>query len=222
LLLRLGLAKTVITPTETVRKASIERFQLAPETVVAVPLAARELFRPVEPRPTDVPYFLFVGTLESRKNISGLIEAWRAVRQTIPVELWLVGRLREGFPLPQYEGLRHMPGIDDASLPGLYSGASAFVYPSHYEGFGLPVLEAMQCGCPVIASCDPAITEVSGGAAVHVEATEVPALSAAMCKILDDAPMRARLREAGLARAAQFHWKETARRTREVYAAALS
>jgi glycosyltransferase involved in cell wall biosynthesis len=222
LLLRLGLAKTVITPSEAVRKASIERFQLAPETVVAVPLAARELFRPVEYEPADIPYFLFVGTLESRKNISGLIDAWRKVRERTPVELRLVGRLRDGFALPEYEGLLHMPGIDDAALPALYSGAAAFVYPSHYEGFGLPVLEAMQCGCPVITSQDPAITEVSGDAAIHVDAGDVDALCAAMQTVLTERGARERLLEAGLARAAQFHWRDTARHTREVYAAALS
>jgi glycosyltransferase involved in cell wall biosynthesis len=222
LLLRLGLAKMVITPSEAVRRATIEQFQLAPETVVAVPLAARELFHPVDAPPSTVPYFLFVGTLERRKNISGLIEAWRVIREQVPVELWLVGRLREGFSLPEHEGLRHLSGVDDAALPALYSGAAAFVYPSHYEGFGLPVLEAMQCGCPVITSRDAAITEVAGDAAFHVEATDVSALSAAMLSILNDEPTRERLREAGLARAARFHWRETARLTREVYAAALS
>ncbi|MEO5925802.1 MAG: glycosyltransferase family 1 protein [Bryobacteraceae bacterium] len=222
LLLRLGLAKMVITPSEAVRKATIEQFQLAPETVVSVPHAARELFHPVEAAPTPVPYFLFVGTLEGRKNISGLIEAWRAIREQVPVELWLVGRMREGFSIPEHEGLRHLSGIDDAALPGLYSGATAFVYPSHYEGFGLPVLEAMQCGCPVITSNDPAITEVAGEAAIHVDAADVAALSAAMRTLLTDASARDRLRASGLQRAAQFHWRETARRTREVYAAALA
>ncbi len=222
LLLRLGLAKMVITPSEAVRKATIEQFQLAPETVVAVPHAARELFRPVETAPT-VPYFLFVGTLEGRKNISGLIEAWRAIREQVPsVELWLVGRLREGFELPEYEGMRHLSGVDDASLPALYSGATAFVYPSHYEGFGLPVLEAMQCGCPVITSRDAAIVEVAGEAAIHVDANDAKALTAAMRTVLDESSARERLRESGLQRAAQFHWRDTARRTREVYAAALT
>jgi alpha-1,3-rhamnosyl/mannosyltransferase len=222
LLLRLGLAKTVITPSEAVRSATIEQFQLAPETVVTVPLAARELFHPVEVRPSDVPYFLFVGTLEGRKNISGLIDAWQTVRQRMPVELWLVGRVREGFSVPDHPGLRHLSGVDDAALPGLFSGATAFVYPSHYEGFGLPVLEAMQCGCPVITSRDAAITEVSGDAAIHVEANDVEDLSAAMLTMLNDASARVRLSDAGLKRAALFHWNETARRTREVYAAALS
>ncbi len=120
LLLRLGLAKTIITPSEAVRRAAIEQFQLAPETVITVPLAARELFRPVEVEPPPIPYFLFVGTLERRKNISGLIDAWKTVREHTPVELWLVGRQREGFALPEHEGLRHLQGIEDSALPALY------------------------------------------------------------------------------------------------------
>jgi alpha-1,3-rhamnosyl/mannosyltransferase len=220
LLLRLGLAKTVITPSEAVRGAVIERFELAPETVVSVPLAARELFRPVETQPAEVPYFLFVGTLESRKNIFGLIAAWLAVREQIPVELWLVGRLRDGFSLPEHEGLRHLASVEDAQLPALYSAASAFVYPSHYEGFGLPVLEAMQCGCPVITSRDPAITEISQDAVVHVESEDIEELAVAMASLLKTPHIRQQLRDQGLARARQFSWSETAHRTREAYAAA--
>ena len=218
LLLRLGLAKTVITPSEAVRGEVIERFELDPGMVVSVPLAARELFQPVEAAPPRAPYFLFVGTLEPRKNIAGLIEAWRMVREELQVELWLVGRLRDDFSLLKQEGLRHMASVADSELPGLYSAAAAFVYPSHYEGFGLPVLEAMQCGCPVITSNDPAITEVSRDAALHVEAEDCRALANAMTSLMNSPRLRERMREDGLERARQFSWRETARRTREVYA----
>lgn len=219
LLLRLGLAKMVITPSEAVRGEVIERFEMDPQSVVAVPLAARELFRPVETAPAAVPYFLFVGTLEARKNIAGLIAAWREVWETSRIELWLVGRLRDEFVLPEHEGLRHLPHVADSELPALYSGATAFVYPSHYEGFGLPVLEAMQCGCPVITSEDPAIREVAGGAAVRVEAADTPRLVNALRLVSGSPDLRQRMRDAGLHFAADFSWAETARRTREVYAA---
>ncbi len=221
LLLRLGLAKAVITPSEAVRSAVIERFELAPETVAAIPLAARELFRPVKAR-AESPYFLFVGTLESRKNIAGLIEAWRTVREQTPVELWLVGRVREGFSLPEHEGLRHLTSVVDSQLPELYSAATAFVYPSHYEGFGLPVLEAMQCGCPVITSKDAAITEISQNAAIHVDSGHAAGLASAMLQVLRGPEQRERMREAGLRRAENYSWRETARRTRELYAAACA
>ena len=152
LLLDLGMATMVITPGQTVRKQAIERFGLAPEQVVAIPEAAAPWFRPVE-APGGTPYFLFVGTLEPRKNLPVLVEAWREVRREIPVDLVLPGRPRKDAPQFASEpGLRILGEVPDARLPELYSGAVALVYPSLYEGFGLPVLEAMQCGACVIAS----------------------------------------------------------------------
>lgn len=221
-LLRMGLATMVITPTETVRRAAIERFRLSPDRVVAIPLAAADFFKPPATLVSvDVPYFLFVGTLEPRKNIARLIEAWREVRRTIPVELMLAGRVRADFPVIAEEpGLRVLGEVPDADLPGLYSGALACVYPSLYEGFGLPVLEAMQCGALVIASRDPAIVEVSGDAAIHVGAEETAALVEAMRAVAVNSGGFDEVRQRALARAAQFTWQKTARRTREVYDAA--
>lgn len=222
-LLRLGLAQAVITPSEAIRKEVLVQFQIPVDRVVAVPLAAREMFHPVEVEPPEAPYFLFVGTIESRKNIRRLVDAWLKLRERFAVELWMVGRVREGFEPPEeVSGLRYLGGVDDADLPGLYSGAIAFVYPSLYEGFGLPVLEAMQCGCPVIASRDPAIVEVSGDAAMHVAAEDTAGLTDAMALLVRDKERRSVLRGRGLHRAAQFNWSETARCTREVYAAACA
>jgi glycosyltransferase involved in cell wall biosynthesis len=241
LLLRWGLATMVITPSQAVRRQAVERFALSPDRVVAVPLAARDWFRPtpVAPGlgPSLAPYFLFVGTLEPRKNIPRLIEAWREVRKTHAVDLVLAGRARADFPAPSSEpGLSGEPGlhvvgaVPDAELPSLYSGALAVVYPSLYEGFGLPVLEAMQCGAVVITSRDPAILEVTGGdlidgpAAIHVDATDTHALAEAMRLVADGAPNLtprfAAMKERAVARARQFSWDSTARQTREVYEAA--
>ena len=114
-----------------------------------------------------------------------------------------------------------MARVPDEKLAELYSGAIACVYPSLYEGFGLPTLEAMQCGCPVITSNDPAVVEVCGGAAIHVDATDVRGLAAAMELVLVNPGERARRRELGAKRAAQFSWQRTAAMTREVYAAAI-
>jgi len=225
-LLRMGLATMVITPTETVRRAAIDRFRLSPDRVVAIPLAAADFFKPpAMPVSADVPYFLFVGTLEPRKNIARLVDAWREVRRTIPVDLVLAGRARADFPTPPAEpGLRVLGEVSDSELPGLYSGALACVYPSLYEGFGLPVLEAMQCGALVIASRDPAIVEVSGGvnndAALHVDAEDTAALAEAMRAVATNSGGFAEVRQRALARAAQFSWQKTARLTREVYDAA--
>jgi glycosyltransferase involved in cell wall biosynthesis len=214
-LLRAHIPTMIVTPSEAVRRAVISRFRIDQERVAAVPLAASSHFRPVEAPVPERPYFLFVGTLEPRKNIARLIEAWREVRKSEEVDLVLAGRVRDDFaaPAPE-EGLRVLGAVPEEDLPRLYSGAAAFVYPSLYEGFGLPVLEAMQCGASVITSRDPAILEVSGGAAVHVDATDVRALAEAM-------RVRPVRREESLRRAAQFSWSATAKKTREVYDAAV-
>ncbi len=234
-LLRLGLARMVITPSEAVRREAIGRFGLRPDRVVAVPLAASAAFRRVETRGMEgapskpyfpKPYFLFVGTLEPRKNIGRLIDAWREVRRSHDVDLVLAGRLRSGFPAPAPEpGLRVLGAVPEAELPVLYSGALACVYPSLYEGFGLPVLEAMQCGAVVITSQDPAIMEVTGAnavhaAALHVDAIDTRALAEALAAVAGAPGNFASLRERALARAAEFSWRRTARLTREVYEAA--
>lgn len=219
-LLRMGLATMVITPSEAVRRAAIERFGLQPDRVVAVPLAAADFFRPppVTTEPRGNPYFLFVGTLEPRKNVARIVNAWREVRKTIAIDLLLAGRTRADFqPLAPEPGLRLLGEVPDADLPGLYSGALACVYPSLYEGFGLPVVEAMQCGALVITSRDPAVLEVSGDGAVHVDATDTAALAEAMRAAATNSVGFNEVRQRALARAAQFSWRNTARRTREVY-----
>lgn len=213
LLLRAHLPTMIITYSEAVKRAAISRFGLDSARVAAVPLAASSHFRPVDAPPAARPYFLFVGTLEPRKNIHRLIEAWKEVRKTQEIDLVLAGRVREGFSVPDEPGLRVLGAVPEQDLPALYSSAAASVYPSLYEGFGLPVLEAMQCGATVITSNDPAIQEVSGGAAIHVDATDVRALAEAM-------RARPSRREESLKRAEQFSWATTARKTREVYDAA--
>jgi glycosyltransferase involved in cell wall biosynthesis len=222
-LFELGLATMVITPGEKVRRAAIERFGLRPERVVAVPEAAAHWFRPVETAPVETapvetapaaPYFLFVGTLEPRKNLAMLLEAWREVRRHHAVDLVLAGRRRADAPEIRPEpGLRLAGEVADAELPALYSGALAFVYPSLYEGFGLPVLEAMQCGAPVIAS--RAVEEAGGDAAIY--AATPRELAEAMALLASRPDLAAAARERSLARAREFSWEQTARLTRQVY-----
>ncbi|MEP7352743.1 MAG: glycosyltransferase family 1 protein [Acidobacteriota bacterium] len=220
-LLRLGLATMVITPSEAIRREVMERFEVAGDRVVAVPLAASDYFRPAKAGDKSArSYFLFVGTLEPRKNVERMIEAWRECRKQYEVDLVIAGRLRSDFAAPPPEsGLGLIGAVPDADLPGLYSNAVACVYPSLYEGFGLPVLEAMQCGAVVITSRDPAIVEVTGGGdcAIHVDATDVRQLTEAMCAIAAGPERFEELRARALHRAAQFSWSATARHTREVY-----
>jgi glycosyltransferase involved in cell wall biosynthesis len=220
-LLRLGCATLVITPTESIRRELTARFAFPADRVVAIPLAADHLQPPAH-KPQPGGYFLYVGMLERRKNLRTVLKAWRRAKSSIGVELVLAGpiRRREDRPPPE-PGLTVLGEVAEDQLPKLYGGALAFVYPSLYEGFGLPVLEAMRCGVPVIASCDPALIEVSAGAAVHVPATDVEAWSAAMVRLANDESERNRRRHLGLARAAQFSWRNTARQTRAVYQEAV-
>ena len=213
ILLELGIATMIVTPGEAVRKQAIERFRLRPERVVAVPEAAAAWFRPVPVAPATL-YFLFVGTLEPRKNLPALVEAWREVRRHHPVELVLAGRRRADFAaLAEEPGLRIMGEVPDEALPALYSGALAFVYPSLYEGFGLPVLEAMQCGACVIAS--RAVAEVAGDAAVYADTPQE--LAQAMREAVARPEWRAKLGARSLSLAREFSWERTARLTHQVY-----
>lgn len=218
LLIGLGIATMVVTDTEAVRRQAIEAFRVAPSRMAAVPLGGLPArLRPPEDLPAaGVPYFLFVGTLEPRKNIDGLLRAWREARRHTAADLVLAGRRRADFPPPEPEpGLRVLGEVADADLPALYAGAAALVYASRYEGFGLPVLEAMQCGACVIASRDPAISEVAGGAAVQVE-TERELAEAMRAAILQPEWAKA-WREKAARRGREFSWDRTARLTREVY-----
>jgi alpha-1,3-rhamnosyl/mannosyltransferase len=212
-LMEMGVATMVMTPSERVRREAINRFRLRPDRVVAVPYAAAEWFRPVQTMVAR-PYFLFVGTLEPRKNVPALIEAWRAVRRHHEIDLVLAGRPRADAPaIPDDPGIRVLGEVPDEALPELYSGALALVFPSFYEGFGLPVLEAMQCGACVIAS--KAVVEVAGEAAVYAD--DVATMALAMEHAAEHPEFVAEQRARSLARAREFSWERAARMTREVY-----
>ncbi|PWU08218.1 MAG: hypothetical protein C5B51_08215 [Terriglobia bacterium] len=223
MLLKLGIPTMIITPSETVRRQAMERFGIAADRIVAVPEAAAPWLRPVKtPRPVETPllqpYFVFVGTWEPRKNLPALIEAWREVRKDCAVELLIAGRRRpDGPELREEPGMRLLGEVSDERLAELYSGALALVYPTLYEGFGLPVVEAMQCGACVIASS--AVREAGGEAAVYAD---TPAdLAAAMRQAASQPCWLAERRHASLARARAFSWERTARLTYHVYQEAL-
>jgi glycosyltransferase involved in cell wall biosynthesis len=219
ILLKLGLATMVVTPSEAVRREVIDHFRLSPSRVMAVPLAAAAHFRPLEPAmPPPTPYFVYVGVLEPRKNIPLLVEAWQQVVDRRPVRLVLAGRRRADFVgLQERDGIEVLGEVDESELPGLYSGAVAMLYPSLYEGFGLPVLEAMQCGCPVVTSEDAAVGEVAGEAAIRLNSNNPRTWAETMEALLTQQELRESRRRLALDRSAQFSWQRTARETYAVY-----
>ena len=153
---------------------------------------------------------LCVASHTARKNLAALVPAARALAAD-GVEVAIAGGHRPQFAREAgLDGLRLLGHVDDALLPGLYAGAEAFALPSFYEGFGLPVLESMACGTPVVAARAGALPDTCGGAAVLAE-PDGEAFAAALSELLRDAAARERLRAAGLARAAEFSWDATAR-----------
>lgn len=221
-LIRLGRATMIVTPSEAIRRAAMDRFRIQAARIVAVPLGVSGWFHPVVTSGSRKPYFLYVGTLEPRKNLGMLLDAWRAARKEIDADLVLAGRIRDDFKEVAPEpGLHVLGQVEESALPELYSAAIACVYPSLYEGFGLPVLEAMKCGAAAIASRDPAIQEVAGEAALCLDATDTKAWMEALKHAATDAEWRKAMAAKALARAAEFSWEQTAKRTREVYVEAV-
>ena len=217
-LIQLGVATMIVTDSEAVRRQAIAHFRIHPDRIAAVPLAAAAKFRPTTGQVGNLPHFLYVGTLEPRKNIPLLLEAWRPVRDKYGIELHLAGRRRDDFPaLPEERGLRMLGEVSDEDLPVLYSRALAFVYPSLYEGFGLPILEAMQCGSCVIASTDPAIAEVIGDAGPRLDPRDPQPWTEALLACVRGGDWLEQRRAHSLARARQFTWDRTAKMTHEIY-----
>ncbi len=172
------------------------------------------------------PYILSVGVLEPRKNHIVLFEMLRHLRQTgEPIDLIVIGR--EGWrwtsPLarPEFKALapwvRILADIPDAEMAEFYNRAAVFAYPSLYEGFGLPILEAMACGTPVVSSSASSLPEVGGDAALYADPRDSRTFADQVARVLSDSELRRRMAEAGLRRARQFSWRRTAEETLAVY-----
>lgn len=172
----------------------------------------------------EKPYLLMVGTIEPRKNIPFLVEIYEALRD-FDGDLVLAGGLgwKTGPTLsaisnsPRQGGIKLLKHLSDAQLSALYAGAAAFVFPTRYEGFGFPPLEAMGRGTPVISARNSSLPEVLGDAAEWVDGYDAEAWAAKIRTVLNDSARAAQLRAAGLAQAAKFTWEETARQTWTVY-----
>jgi len=232
-------AAQVIALSEYARDDIINTYGVAPEKVSVIPLAAPAHFRPVldeeqlqRVRQTygiEGDYILSVGAIQPRKNLSRLVAAYSRLRRARPEgnlpKLVLVGKcawlydetLRSIKELEVSDSVILTGYVPESDLPALYSGALALVYPSYFEGFGLPPLEAMQCGTAVIVGDKTSLPEVVGDAGVMVDPFDEDDIAAAIEKVINDSNLREQLRVKGLERAKLFNWRKTARQTLAVY-----
>ncbi|MDB5080786.1 MAG: glycosyl transferase group 1 [Chloroflexi bacterium] len=232
-------ATHLITPSEAIRQEVIELLKISPERVTVIAEGVSEDFQPLPAEAVEkfrqekglpAKFVLYVGTLEPRKNLPLLIRAFARWRKEHPAEaagvrLVLGGAkgwfYEEIFRLVEELGLRNwtdFPGyLREEELPLWYNSARCFVYPSIYEGFGLPPLEAMACGCPVITSNTSSLPEVVGEAGWLVSPDDETGLTTALNQLLTDDSTWTSYREKGLLQAAKFTWQEAARQTLRIY-----
>jgi glycosyltransferase involved in cell wall biosynthesis len=231
-------ADAVIAVSECTKRDAVRFYGIPEEKITVIYEGVNPRFRPASPETIaavraryGLPehFILYVGTIEPRKNLTALLEAFHHLLATHDLRLVIVGKkgwLYEGF----FRRLREL-GLEDRviftgyvpdeDLPAIYSAADLFVFPSLYEGFGLPVLEAMACGTPVICSNTSSLPEVAGDAALLVDPTDVRALAGAMERALTDEHLRSELMAKGLERARWFTWEKAAAKTLEVYRGVL-
>jgi glycosyltransferase involved in cell wall biosynthesis len=229
-------AAAIITVSQHARQDMIRLLKIDPAKVHVVYNAPSAQYQPVTDgaeldrvrRQYALPatFVLYVGTFEPRKNIPRLLHAFAQVRRARPeVQLVMAGQLGwkhraiwqaiESLGLADaVQWLGYVPGCD---LPALYSLATVLAFPSLYEGFGLPVIEAMACGTPVLTSQCSALSEVAGDAGLLIDPLKVEAIAAGLIRLLNDAALRDELRARGLRRAAEFSWARAAEETVEVY-----
>ena len=235
-------AAAIVTDCDFVKQELIDVFGVNPSRISPVLLGVSSAFRPHSSNEcSDVltghaltygSYFLSVGTLEPRKNIPALIDAFAQLPEKLQVRCplvlvgmrgWLTSPIeRKLQPLVDRGLVRPLGYVPDEQMPMLYSGAAAFVFPSIYEGFGLPPLEAMACGVPVIVSNSSSLPEVVGDAGVSLEPLDVDAITRAMERIAEDGQLSDELSRRGIARAHDFTWARTAEQTTAVYLSVLA
>jgi len=229
----LARADRIVTISEASKLDIIRHYSVSEKKISVTQLAADEKFCPLPsgtPSPAigDLPrpYILNVGTLEPRKNLVGLVRAFAAARSKGMLHTLIIcgapgwGRspLTDLIKELALENAVIFTGfVEDNDLPHLYAGADFFVYPSLYEGFGLPVLEAMACGTPVITSNVSSLPEVAGDVALLIDPRSTAELSDAMLCLAGDEELRRQMRAKGMERAGHFRWELTAEQTWQIY-----
>jgi glycosyltransferase involved in cell wall biosynthesis len=228
-------ADRVIADSENTRQDIVRLVGLDADRIEVIPLGVERSFQPVQDQASldrvrrryNLPdkFLLYLGTLEPRKGIDTIISAYHLLSGQNSQAMVIAGKkgwyedtLFEQVRTLRLEGRVHFTGYPvDEDLPALYSLASAFLFPSRYEGFGLPPLEAMACGTPVICSNAASLPEVAGDAAVLIPPDRPELLAAAIERVLQDRAFGEELRARGLVQASRFTWEETAHRTLQVY-----
>jgi glycosyltransferase involved in cell wall biosynthesis len=232
-------AARILSLSQHTRRDIIDTYGINPERVTAIPLAAPDHFGPITDNRElqrvrhnygiDGDYILSVGSIQPRKNLARLVRAFASLRgewsaAKLPKLVlvgkcaWLYDETLRALEETNVKDAVVLTGyVPESDLPALYSGALCFVYPSYFEGFGLPPLEAMKCGAPVIVGNRTSLPEVVGDAALSVDPFDVDAIATAIKKLINDSALRKELSVKGQTRAKQFSWRETARQTLVVY-----
>jgi len=221
-------ARLIITNSEYSKWEIVRRLGVSEDRIRVTPLAAASEFKPVRDVRVTNPYFLYVGNVEPRKNLDRLLDAFAFLKH-LDHELWIVGNgwyrsdaiVNKARALGLEDRIRFLGYVPRSDLPALYSGATAFVYPSLLEGFGLPVVEAMACGAPVITSNNSSLKEVAGTAALLIDPLDVQSIARAMGRLAAEPAEREELSRRGILRASEFSWENTARLTLQAYMEAV-
>jgi len=215
-------ATRLIAPSQATRDDLVKLFNAEAKKITVIPEAYNPFFTEVKDLERE-PYFLFLGTISPRKNLIGMLEAYAKLPEELRSEYklkiagaegWNTGEIYATYQRLQLgDRVEFLGHIEDEALRVLYNQAAAFLFPSFYEGFGIPVLEAMACGCPVITSNVSSLPEVAGEAALLVDPHNTEEIAQAMTRLVTEPKLWAKLHRAGLERVKEFSWERTAQQT---------
>ena len=216
-------ADGLIAISENTKSDAIRVLKLDPNRIEVIYPGVPEVYFGAQPRPAERPYVLYIGTIEPRKNIDTLLDAWQDFRLRHDFDLmiagssgWAPAKTLARLAAPP-AGVRYLGYVGEDELPGLTAGATAFIYPSLYEGFGFPVAQAMAAGVPVITSNISCLPEVAAGGALLVDPRSTSEIQAALEKLLGSPSLQDQLRAAGIERARQYRWDACARKSLEFF-----
>jgi len=232
-------ADAILTYSESTKNDTVRLLGVDPEKIVVAPISVDPVLKPV---PQDAalnrlkqhyrierPFFLFVGALEPRKNVASIVRAFAQLAGTFPHDLVLVGpdgwKTADIFKSIEQSGVADRiirPGFVPAEdLGAFYSAAAALLFPTRYEGFGLPLLEAMTCGCPIVTSDNSSVREVAADAALYAPCNDIEAIAAAARRLLEEPSTRDAMIRRGHDQAQKFSWEQCAQTTFNVYKSLL-